>query len=152
MSPIVSGGGGASSSTIGKELGYDQITASVTIASSTESSGTTVITCAAHTFPGTPVLATFFAPFLQGPSTSGGTAVICLFENTTEIGRLCRMSNPAAAADWNPCVGMLRFTPTVGSHTYTVTAFSSNATGSVGAGAGGTAGDNPAFIRFTQVS
>lgn len=137
----------------GTELGYDQITAQVNIASSTEASGTTVISCAAHTFDGAPVIATFFSPQVT-TSTAGGSVVINLFEGATQIGRIVVAApNQTASSSFIAYTGMLRFTPTAGSHTYTVTAFASSLVGTpnVGAGAGGTATLVPTFIRFTKV-
>lgn len=137
----------------GFEVGYDQITSFVTIASTTEATGTPIITCGAHTFDGAAVLATFFAPAIQIANIQQLTATVCLFESTTEIGRLCAVSNATAIQDLYSGIGMLRFTPTAGSHTYTVTAFVSNsaATSGIVAGVGGTAAYPPAFIRFTKV-
>lgn len=151
MSPLISGG--SSGGSAGREIGYDQITASVTAATSTEASGTTVITCAARVFDGGAVVANFSAPFLQPPQVAAGdTITVCLFEGATQIGRLCVAQNNAAAATAYPCAGSIRFTPTAASHTYTVTCFwGAHAGGAVGAGAGGTGAYVPAYIRFTKV-
>lgn len=146
--PIAGGSG-----TIGFEIGYDQITSFVTVSATTEATGTTVITCGAHTFDGAPVLAMFFAPGIQTAAVSQLSLTVCLFEGSTEIGRLCVVSNASATQDVHPGIGILRFTPSAGSHTYKVTAFVNNATATSGvvAGAGGTAAYDPAFIRFTKV-
>lgn len=150
-----SGGGTGGSSAPGFEIGYDQITGVVNIASTTEATGTTIITCAAHTFDGNPVLAQFFAPFVQSTSQTGSQSVtVCLFESSTEIGRLCTWSVAATTPQIAVAMtGLLRFTPSAASHTYTVTAFATNTLGTpqVGAGASGTGAYNPAFIRFTKV-
>lgn len=179
MSPIVSGGGGASgvisgvtvtgtaasgdvpvasSSSAGTwslppgyEFGYDQITSAVTVTSTTESSGTTVISCAAHTFDGAPVWAHFFSPWAQAQDSD----VICsLFEGATQIGRLWDVSQHFATGtdSADPVSAWYRFTPSAGSHTYTVTAFSFfGGTISISAGAAGTGLFVPAFIRFIKV-
>jgi hypothetical protein len=137
----------------GYEIGYDQITTGVGPSSSTEASGTTIISCAAHTFDGAPVIATFSAPFVQPPAAAiGDTIIISLFEGSTQIGRICAFQSPAAQAMAFPCTEVLRFTPTAASHTYTVTAIWVGHTGgTIGAGAGGTGAYTPAFIRFTKV-
>lgn len=126
----------------GYEFGYDQITAPVTVSAVTVA-GTTVISCAAHTFDGGPVIATFFAPMLG----SGDVILIRLFEGATNLGRLYETH---IGDNIGGVTGILRFTPTAGSHTYTVTAQRSAANGTVYAGV--PVGDDlvPAFIRFTK--
>lgn len=146
-----SGGGGGGSG--GGEIGYDQITANVSVTSTTEASGTTVIPGSAHTFDGSPVIATFCAP--EGVvSSAGGFLVVSLFEGSTQIGRFTLIQWPASTASLIiPCIGMLRFTPSAGSHTFSVTAIrnSASVTCLIGAGAGGTGTLMPAFLRFTKV-
>jgi hypothetical protein len=151
--PYISGAGGGGG-TQGQEVGYDQITAQVAVASTTESAGTTIISCAAHTFNGNAVICEFFCPYLENGSAAAATVTVSLFEASTQITRLAVFGLPSATlqAIFNS-YARYRFTPTAGSHTYTVTAFANVTTGSpaVGAGSGGTNGYAPAFIRFTQV-
>lgn len=135
----------------GYEIGYDEITSSVSVTATTEASGTTVISCAAHTFDGSPVLLTFYAPFINVGATGGSYTVVNLFEGATQIGRLTTALNNGAAVQDMPCVAHYRFTPSAGSHTYTITALRGGSNGTIGAGAGGTATDLPAFARFTKV-
>jgi hypothetical protein len=136
-----SGGGGG---TQGTEIGYDQITSNVSVASSSESSGTTVISCAAHSFDGSPVLAEFFAPYVA-PVTQ---ILISLFEGSTQLARWGQFNIGNIGF---PALLAMRFTPSAASHTYTVTAWQVGGTGTIGAGAGGTSVYPPAFIRFTKV-
>ncbi len=147
ISIAASGGGG----TQGTEIGYDQITGTVTVSSNTESSATTVITCAAHTFDGSPVMAEFFAPYATTDNVAGHQLVVCMFESTTQIGRIANLVTPANAFMTVTLTGQLRFTPSAGSHTYIVSAWQTSGSGNIGAGAGGTATNVPAFIRFTKV-
>jgi hypothetical protein len=139
------GGGGGGTGTI--VIGYDQITAAVTVTGTSESAGTTVIAAAPHTFDGTPVIATFFAPLVSPGSNDFVT--ICLFEGSTEITRLA-IENVSSAG--GPVTALYEFTPTAGSHTYTVTALRGTASGTIYAGPGGTANQPPAFLRFTRAS
>ena len=141
------------------EWGYDQITSAVSVTSTTESSGTTVITAAAHTFDGAPVVAEFFCPYAT-VTGSGQTLTVSLFESSTQICRLAEaqvITTPSGAGSNGgpinyPTLARYRFTPTAGAHTYTVTAFSSASSGaSVGAGGAGTGGYAPAYLRFTKV-
>lgn len=136
----------------GTEIGYDQITASVVVSSTTEATGTTIITCAAHTFDGAPVIARFFCPILLAFNAALAAVTVSLFEGATQIGRLTLSQGVAAAANQDSAgIGLLRFTPTAASHTYSVTGFQSGGNGSVICGLGGTGAYVPAFIRFTKV-
>jgi hypothetical protein len=136
----------------GYEIGYDQITAIVNVTATVEASGTPVIACAPHAFDGSPVLAEFFAPVGTAANAAGSYLVLCLFEGSTEIGRLLTASAGTVNSGINaPLSGKLRFTPTVGNHTYTVTGYQVNGNGAVYAGLGGIGLYVPAFIRFTKV-
>ena len=138
---------------IGWEFGYDQITSNVNIVSTTESSGTTVLTAAAHTFDGSPVIAEFFAPVLYSGTSSSNDLIVSLFEGATQIGRLFDNGINGLGL-FRGGMARVRLTPSAGSHTYKVTAFNNvGASGSpfVAAGAGGTGAYNPAYLRFTKV-
>jgi len=139
----------------GFEIGYTQITAPVTIASTTEATGTTIISPGALTFDGTAVICHFFAPSCTTDTgAAGDIVVVSLFEGATQIGRLCQTVALITTTTLKlPLAGFLRFTPTAASHTYTVTAFATSATGSpsITAGASGTGAFVPAFVRFTKV-
>ncbi len=126
----------------GYEIGYDQITGNVTVSSATEATGTTIITCAAHVFDGSPVIAEFFCAVIS--PGSGDFVLVSLFEGSTQIARFCRV------ASTDPGMGKVRFTPSAASHTYTVTGFRSTNNGTINAGAAGTAVYPPTFIRFTK--
>lgn len=133
----------------GFEIGYDQITAPVSITSVTEATPDTVILSAAHTFDGSPVLLTFFSPHIQ--NAAGFNLTIVLFEGATEIGRLGTIAHATGEVIDRPVTAMLRFTPTAASHTYKVGAFVSGGTGTVGAGVAGTGAFIAAFTRFTKI-
>lgn len=148
-SHTASGGG---SSSPGFEIGYDQITASVNITSGTESAGTTLISCAAHTFDGAPVLVSVFSPRLN-PAGATSAVVISLFESTTQLGRILLAQSDGTGVAQTQVMSGFRFTPTAGSHTYTLTAFMAPLGGTwiFAAGAGGTSAFVPAYVRFTKV-
>lgn len=135
------------------EIGYDEITATVTVTSTTEASGTAVVSCAAHTFDGGAVVVEFFAPYLQIGATVGDNVSVCLFEGATEIGRLLHVTTPSTGTSiLTAAIGKLRFTPTAASHTYTISAFkNAGSTCVVGAGAKGTGAYVPAYCRFVKV-
>lgn len=137
----------------GYEIGYDQITSVVNITSTTESAGTLVIQCGAHTFDGGAVICEFFAAQANTPSVAGDVLVVSLFESTVEIGIICTLVDSGAAGMYTPLIGKLRFTPSAAAHTYKVTAYVTATTGTpaITAGAGGTGTQVPAYCRFTKV-
>ena len=179
MSPIVTGGGGGSGGAIsgvtvtgtaasgqvpvassssagawsyppGFEISFTAITATITVSSTTESAGTSVVAPGAIVFDGTPVLMHLYAP--SGASNTGGNLIICLFEGATQLGRIWEFGD--AAINFGGAVNAFqRFTPTAASHTYTITAFmqGGSGNGSILAGAGGTGTPAPGFLRFTKV-
>lgn len=139
----------------GHEFGYTQITSTVNVVSTTESSGTTIISPGAITFDGSPVICEFFG-HLVSPNTTSASLWICLFESSTQITRLGAIFVGSSSGNNQVESGLLfryRFTPTAASHTYTITAFASSTTGTpkVEAGSGGTNGIPPAFVRFIKV-
>lgn len=134
----------------GYEFGYDAITSDVTVSATSESSGTTVITCAAHTFDGGPVWAHFFCEETIMGSGASNFLVISLFEGSTQIARLANYFSSLTQTLVTPCNGWFRFTPSAGSHTYSITAYRNNANCTIKAGSGGTAASPPAFVRFLK--
>jgi len=152
---VVGSSGGVAAAVFppGYEIGYAQITSSVNVVSTTEATGTTIISPGAITFDGAAVMVEFFAPAVVTPSVAGAPVEVCLFESSTQITRLCVAYSSAAANANLPMVGRYRFTPSAASHTYTVTAFVTSTTGTpaIQAGAGGTGALPPAFVRFTKV-
>jgi hypothetical protein len=136
----------------GAELGYDQITAGVNPTGTTAATATTVISCAAHSFDGAPVLCEFYAWAAVMGAVSGQTVTAGLFEPAgTLITALCTVVNNAAAALRVPFGGKFRFTPSAGSHTYTIAAWVSASGPNIAAGTGAGGGNTPAYCRFTKV-
>lgn len=133
----------------GYEIGYDQITANVTVSSSTEATPTAIISCAAHTFDGTAVLLQVFIPSNQVAAAAGAEIVVVLFEATTELGRLGTFGG-TTGVNGQGYYGY-RFTPSAASHTYTISGYQASGNATVNAGAAGTAAYLPAFARFTKV-
>lgn len=142
----VSGGGGA------VEIGYDAITADVTVSSTVEATGTTVISCAAHTFDGGAVWAKFSCPAVVLNTAANSSVVPSLFEGAVQIQRFgVAYFNAGTAIAW-PFERTIRFTPAAGSHTYTVTAHRVGADGTIQAGPGTTGLNGPAYVEFLKVT
>lgn len=137
----------------GYEIGYDENTASVSVTVVTEASSTTIIAGSSHTFDGAPVMAHFFSPIVTNPTTTGTEMAVCLFESSTEIGRMgALLSTVTGSGTGVPFSCFRRFTPTAGTHTYSVKAFMFSGSGaSVVGGPTGTAAFMTSFLRFTKV-
>jgi len=172
MSPVVSGGsgggsgipaGGSSGQVVGFqsagvgqwvnppgfEISYTQITANVTVASGTEASGTAVISPGAATFDGAPVICTFYSPSVL--TATADLIIVSLFEGATQLARLADIRGGVGVVAEAECLAEYRFTPSAGSHTYSITAIRGTSSGTIIAGAGGTGAYAPAFVRFTKV-
>ena len=143
----------------GYQLNYTEITTGVNVTSTTESSGTTIISPGAITFDGGAVMVRFFS-FCKAPQGGATALVVSLFEGSTQISRIAFCEPVISGGTGSPVVsyvgslvGEYHFTPSAGSHTYTITAHVSTTTGTpaIQAGSGGTAGTPPAFVRFTKV-
>lgn len=139
----------------GYEFGYTEITSGVTITSTTETSGTAVVSSGAITYPAIPIVIEFFAPLI-GITAATDTLILTLWDSTTMIGRLARLESAAGTTTLRvPCYAAYRLTPSAASHTYRVEGYkaaSGGGTFTVFAGAAGGAGNNlPAFIRVTAV-
>ena len=135
----------------GYEWSYSQVTSSGSVTSTTESAGTAIVNANAFTPDGGPVLCEFFAPGVIPAAANNASVIISLFEGSTQIGRLCAVATADAFTPEYPVFARMRFTPTVASHAYTVTAFQANGNATVVAGPGGTGAYAPAFVRFTKV-
>lgn len=148
------GSGAIAAKPPGYEIGYAQITANVNIVSTTEATGTTIISPGALTFDGAPVLVEFYGIIVTDSNAVGDFVEVSLFEGATQISRLAILKVLVAGVTMVQTVkGSLRFTPTAGSHTYTVTGVAASTTGTpaVAAGSGGASGNAPAYIRFAKV-
>lgn len=153
---VSSGGAGiadvAITNTPGSEIHYTEITSPIDIVSTTEATGTTILSPGAISFDGTPVLVEFFC-LARTQSTASSAMVFSLFEGATQITELTGFITTSTVTAVMTFYAQYRFTPSNASHTYTVTAYvgSTSGTPRVNAGSGGTGGDPPAFIRFTKV-
>ena len=138
----------------GYEIGYDQITSGVNITGTTQGTATAIISCSAHTFDGGPVLLTVHFPQVKLSTVAGNGIGMTLFESGSAVCDLAffRVNVAPAVSHFLPMQGLLRFTPSAGSHTYTIAAYTASTTGTpaVGAGTGTGGAVAPAFARFTK--
>ena len=133
------------------ELGYSQITSNVVITSTTAGSGDTVISALTVVCDGSPIVVEFFSPQARPNATSNAEMSISLYEDGSEETRQWgRFYNGAGGFDNKPAHLVRRLTPSAGSHTYSVKAYVSTGSGSVGGGSGGTS-SAPAFLRVSKI-
>lgn len=143
---------------IGYELDYTQITADVTgITATTEGTSVAVITGNSITYDGTKVRIEIQIGGVAFTAGSGGrVATLVVYRDSTVLGQI-----PANSLDANnnsvpvllPMASVLYDTPSAAAHTYAVKAFTSGGTTptlTVKAGAGGSGGLIPAFLRVTK--
>ncbi len=139
----------------GSEVGYDEITTSVSVTATAEATPTTVITCASHVFDGSPVLLTVFSSQLSFPTANLSNIFgISLWEGSTEIGVLAFMRAAQITNQfYSALLAEYRFTPSAASHTYLIRAWVSSTTGTpkFEAGPGGVGQNVPSFARFTKI-
>lgn len=154
---VTSGTGIITFASPGYEYSYAQATASVSVTATTEITATTVVTADAVAFDGsTPVLVHFFANDARPDAGAANRQLVfCLYDDTgggaTTVGQIGFTRTEAAANANVPISLWRRLTPSIATHTYSIRAFVSAGTGSVSAGAGGSATAAPAFIRITKV-
>jgi hypothetical protein len=107
-------------------------------------------------YSGTPVIVEFFSPRVVGPANVNGTAVLELWDGSTEYGRIAEVGFGAwGSGNLSVAVPVLvrrRITPSAGSHTFKIVGLTTTSTGTVGAGAGGSAVLVPAYIRIEAVA
>lgn len=140
---------------IGTIVAYQEFTSVINVASTTESSGTTIVTAPAFTADGTSSYWIEFYADVSTPTTGAGSFTICsIFEGATQIGRITDLRSPTAGQVQQTQIGRRKLTPTAASHTYSITAFSSSTTGTpqVIAGAGGTSTFVPGYICIEKAS
>lgn len=138
------GGGGGGS---GAELDYVQRTSDPTGTSitATEGSPTTVLTSNSITVDGsTPIIVEFYASVFEA-STSAALIANLWEGTTTDLGRLINIQATVTAH------ARRRFTPSAGSHTYTIRLWrSGSATARIYSDVGGAGKYMPAFMRISE--
>lgn len=134
------------------EFDYAEVTSNTNVTATTEGAANTIITGNPVMYDGaTPVVVHFSCPRIDVDNGAIGRAiVILLFEGASVIGRMATWQTPAAQTLVATTKAEYRFTPSAGTHTYTIKALVSAGTSIVKAGAGGSGQDLPAFMRITH--
>lgn len=134
----------------GQELDYVQKTSDTNITATSEATANTIVTGASVTYDGAPVMLEYFCADVDG---DGGTGfmIVTVYDGSTCVNGTLALAYPSGAAQRWPVIGKWRFTPSAGSHQYSIRAFVSGNTGHVRAGAAGTGATTPTFMRITKV-
>lgn len=137
----------------GREIEYTQITTTFFPTATSDATAQTVIAGTARTYEAVPIIITFATP-LALPVAAGGNSsiVITLWDGATDLGRIGQQLNPVTAGNMGgPLIAETRITPTAGSHTYTIKAWTAaGGSGQLVAGAGGAGNYMPAYLRITK--
>lgn len=133
-------------------LSYVEFTGNPSVTSTTAATPTTVVTAGAITADGvTPICVEFFSPGMNGPSATQ-SLIVGLYEGGTQLGSLAASSN-AGGIGVTPTLARRFFTPTSGSHTYSVGGYMGAAgTGTVRGDTGVGTAYVPGYIRITTGS
>jgi hypothetical protein len=130
------------------ELGYSEITSTVTVSSTSEgASGTNVIPALTVVCDGSPVLVEFVASRVHAPGNASGNLTITnLLYDGANQGRLTLTGTGTNTEVISPAHGAWRMTPSAGVHTFAVTAFRTNANGYIWNDSNG-----KAFLRVSKI-
>lgn len=132
------------------EVAYTEFTSDVSITATTAATANQIVSAGAITYEAVPHMIEFWTARYAGPAQQ---TWFLLRDGTTIIGTLANVQ----ASDVEPSFSIpKRIVPTAASHTYNVAAYLAGAgTGTLKAGAGGTAGDGttylPGYIRITRI-
>ena len=132
------------------ELGYSQITTSVTLGTS---SGI-VIPSISVVCDGSPILVEFFAVMTTVGSGAGSFGITQLVVDGSVAGRMTQSYTASAIGEihFGSSYGSQRLTPSAGVHTFGINGYRSAAASSqINAGTGSGDGYPPAFIRISKV-
>lgn len=135
----------------GYEFDYVEKTSDTSVTATTEAGADTVVTAAAVSYDGsTRICIEFYSQNVVPKAAAGDSILIYLFDGSSSIGRIAWVSSQAANNQRVPVLTRRFLTPSNASHTYSIRASVSAATGTVGGGSGGAAGAMPAYIRQTK--
>ena len=133
-------------SPVSRTLAYNELTTNVSVTATSEATANTIVTASAITVDGkTPITITAFTPVTS--VGAGSTLTVCLYDGSSSIGFLGYF-NPSGVVFYLPQSFLRRFTPSAGTHTYSIRAFIDGGTGTIGGGSGGAGANVPAFIKI----
>ncbi len=134
----------------GYEYSHVAFTGNVSVTATSEATANTIVTAGAVAFDGAIVaLIEFWCSLAR--SANSTSMQYFLYDGSSSIGILGQ-TDTDAAGNGHPVKLERRLTPSNASHTYSIRAKVVSGTGTVFAGAGGTAALVPGFIRITRAA
>lgn len=133
----------------GEELAYAELTTAVTVPANAEATPQQIVSSGARSYDGTPIIIEFSAS-VTTPNVAGGQILFILVDGTTQLGRFSQTHSPLTINLTHPVHIRRRITPSPGTHTYLVAAWSISGTTGINSGTGGPGVGMPAFIRVTR--
>lgn len=145
------GATGATGPTGFSEIEYTQITSPAVSTQTTEATADIIISGGSNAYDGsTTVMIEVFVPVCEGPPDSN--FIISLYEDGSPIGEMGRVSTAVTgsetAVDNIAMFGVVRRTPSAGSHTYEAALWGGSGTKTAYAGPGGADEIPPAYLRI----
>lgn len=135
------------------ELSYQQVTSDVNVTGTTSGTANTVVTADAINFDGsTAVLIEFFSYGVQPVNVVGGQLIIGLFEGSTLVSTVALVQGVSTNPMIVPAHIVQRLTPSSGSKTYSIRAWTGSGTSIVKAGTGSGGAAAPAFVRISRAA
>ncbi len=147
---------GAGRPTKSAELAYAEITAIVDLTATSEGGANVIVTAPAITCDGaTTIIVEFFSPCYSPGAGDGRYSGLLLYDNGVLLGWLGQTQNDGSTAGGqvgNAVEVKRRFTPSAGSHVFSVRAFSNAGGGKIYSGPGGAGTYLPSYIRISAPS
>lgn len=133
----------------GYQFDYVQITSNATSTATTDATATATITGSSVTYDGsTTIMIEGIAPAWY--LSAGGSPTMNLYDGSTDLGRIAYMTSFGAGYG-SVFIARRKITPSAGAHVYSLRLWVPSGTGTLVAGAGGTATYLPAFLRQIKV-
>lgn len=134
------------------ELGYSQVAANINSFGTTAAAATTVVSPMTVVCDGSPVLVEFFSCEARPSNTLNDWMIISLYQDGTEAYRQWMyFHNTGSSFDSKPIHLTARLTPSAGSHTFGVKAYTSSGSGTINSNLTGVTGSAPAFLRVSKI-
>lgn len=132
------------------EIAYSQTSGTVVIASTNPASPTAVNAGVTAAYTGVPIYVEVFAPTVVPPNVAGGSTTLALMDGVSTVAALGVVQTPVTTALANnnlqvPLYAQVKITPSVGNHTYALSAYASSLTGPPAVSTA--AGSVPIFVR-----
>lgn len=141
---------GLLASLAGYKFAYNEFTSNVAITALTEATANTIVSVAGVQFDGATEVVIDFRCVAVHHTVQFAQTQVVVFDGATAIGQIGLWHAPDATTYQATNFVPFRMTPTAGTHTFSICAFTNVATASFIAGPGGAGNFAPGFIRVTR--